>query len=77
MSLNERKNKHTRFWATFRKVNLVGPKSLGLNYKKKIWKRFLFSSALWKKRAFFCTAKNKFSSFVGSVENSLKAYVFI
>jgi hypothetical protein len=51
MNLNKRKNKKLSFWSPFIKVNLALPKSLGLKYKKKSWKRFLFSSALWKKRA--------------------------
>jgi hypothetical protein len=78
MNLNKRKNKKLSFWASFIKVNLAAPKSLGLKYKKKSWKRFLFSSALWKKRALasFCPDYSSSLNCV-RIQNLLKAYTTV
>jgi hypothetical protein len=78
MNLNKRKNKKLSFWSSFIKVNLVAPRSLGLKYKKKSWKRFLFSSALWKKRAlahFWPGYSNSLNC--SRIQNLLKAYTII
>jgi hypothetical protein len=78
MNLNKRKNKKLSFWSLFTKVNLSTPKSLALNYKKKSWKRFLFSSALWKKRALASfSPKNNSSSNSLRTQNLLKAYTIV
>jgi hypothetical protein len=78
MNLNKRKNKKLSFWSPFIKVNLGVSKSLGLKYKKKSWKRFLFSSALWKKRAlasFLPTHSSSSNSY--RIKNLLKAYTVV
>jgi hypothetical protein len=78
MNLNKRKNKKLSFWSPFIKVNLATPKSLGLKYKKKSWKRFLFSSALWKKKALtsFWPNYNSLSNHP-RIHNLLNAYVTV
>lgn len=78
MNLNKRKNKKLSFWSFFSKLNLVTPKGLGLKYKKKSWRRFLFSSALWKKKALAPAAPNYKSPLnFPRILNLLKAYVVV
>jgi len=78
MFLTKKKGKNLRFWLYFRKVNVVGPVALGVNYKKKIWKRFLSSSSFWKKRAFFTSiSTNSISPENNRLKKSLAAYTFL
>ena len=75
MHLNKRKKKKLSFWSHFNKVNLVVPKSLGLKYKKRFWRRFLFSSAFWKKKALSSFKLNEMTLNSSRIKNLLKAHV--